>query len=254
MSEPAKRTEVAHVQTAEIVTVGAAPLMDVISRAAADPNTDVDKLERLLGMYERITARDAEQAFNEAMRAAQAEMPLVLRDAKNDQTNSRYARLETVSRAMDPIITHHGFALSFGTDASPIQGHYRVTCRLSHTAGHSRDYHADVPADLTGMKGNQNKTATHAFGSTMSYGRRYLKLLIFDIAMTDDDGQAAGGGFVTEAQARQIETLLTEANADRAAFLKYMGVDELAHIRASEFQKALASLAAKKRARAAASR
>lgn len=248
MSEPARK-EVARV-TGEIVSVGAAPLMEVISRAAADPKTDVDKLERLLGMYERITAREAEQAFNEAMRGAQAEMPQVLRDATNTQTNSKYARLETVSRAMDPIITSHGFSLSFGTDDSPLANHYRVTCTLSHAAGHSRTYHADVPADLTGMKGTANKTATHAFGSTMSYGRRYLKLLVFDIAMTDDDGQAAGGGFITETQAEQLRALLKEAAADETAFLKYMAVDELAHIRAAEFRKALASLAAKKRAQA----
>jgi hypothetical protein len=49
---------------------------------------------------------------------------------------------------------------------------------LSHTAGHSRHYQADVPIDNTGPKGAQNKTMTHGFGSALSYGRRYLKLLI----------------------------------------------------------------------------
>jgi hypothetical protein len=225
--------------------------MEVISRAAADPNTDVDKLERLLGMYERITARDAERLFNEGLKAAQAEMPQIQRDAKNDQTNSRYARLETVARTMDPIITKHGFALSFGTAESPLPSHYRITCTLSHEAGHSREYHADVPADLTGMKGTQNKTATHAFGSTMSYGRRYLKLMIFDVALTDDDGNAAEATFISEGQVGQISALLSDAGADRTAFLKYMAVDAVEHIRTNEFRKALTSLAAKKRAQGA---
>lgn len=249
MNAPATRTEVTPV-SAEVVQVGAGSLMEVISRAASDPNTDVDKLERLLGMYERITARDAERLFNEGMKAAQAEMPQIVRDAKNDQTNSRYARLETVARAMDPIITKHGFALSFGTAESPLPNHYRITCTLSHEAGHSRLYHADVPADLTGMKGTQNKTATHAFGSTMSYGRRYLKLLIFDVAMTDDDGNAAESTFISEAQARQISALMEEAGADKVAFLKYMGVDDVAHIRVNEFRKALTALAAAKKRKA----
>lgn len=249
MNVPAKHTEALPV-SGEVVQVGAASIMEVIGRAASDPNTDVDKLERLLGMYERITAREAEVAFNESLKAAQAEMPQIKRDAKNDQTNSRYARLETVSQAMDPIITKHGFALSFGTAESPLPSHYRITCTLSHEAGHSRDYHADVPADLTGMKGTQNKTATHAFGSTMSYGRRYLKLMMFDVALTDDDGNAAESTFISAAQAQQIATLMEEAGADQGAFLKYMGVDEVAHIRVNEFRKALTALAAAKKRRA----
>jgi hypothetical protein len=250
MSVPAKQPEPTAV-SAEIVPVGATSIMEIINRAAFDPNTDVDKMERLLGMYERITAREAEVAFNESLKAAQAEMPQIKRDAKNDQTNSRYARLETVSQAMDPIITKHGFALSFGTAESPLPNHYRITCTLSHEAGHSREYHADVPADLTGMKGTQNKTATHAFGSTMSYGRRYLKLMMFDVALTDDDGNAAESTFISAAQAAQIATLMQEAAAEPAAFLKYMGVDEVGHIRVNEFRKALTALSAAKKRKAA---
>jgi hypothetical protein len=50
--------------------------------------------------------------------------------------------------------------------------------------------HADIFADTKGPRGTPNKTATQGFGSTMSYGRRYLKALMFDlvIAGEDDDG------------------------------------------------------------------
>jgi hypothetical protein len=36
-------------------------LLEVISRAASDPTVDIEKMERLMAMHERITARDAEQ-------------------------------------------------------------------------------------------------------------------------------------------------------------------------------------------------
>jgi hypothetical protein len=36
-------------------------IINVIARAASDPNTDVDKLERLLAMQERVLEREAEQ-------------------------------------------------------------------------------------------------------------------------------------------------------------------------------------------------
>src|SRR5688572_2252542 len=58
---------------------GPANLLEVISRAASDPNVDADKMDRLWHLHERISARQAEIAFNVAMTACQTEMPAVLR-------------------------------------------------------------------------------------------------------------------------------------------------------------------------------
>ena len=46
------------------------PIVEVIRRAASDPSVDVEKLERLMLMHERVMERNAEAAFNEAMRAS----------------------------------------------------------------------------------------------------------------------------------------------------------------------------------------
>jgi hypothetical protein len=219
-----------------------AGLLDIIARASRDPSVDIDKLERLLMLQERVIARDAESAFNRAMQAAQEEMPLVFRDGKNTTTSSTYAKLETVDAAMAPVIAKHGFSMSFGTGDSPLDNHYRVTCAVSHVGGHTRHYHADVPADTHGMKGTQNKTATHGFGSAVSYGRRYLKLLIFDVATTDDDGRAAGSQMVTEAQLAELQRVASEVHADLAKFCKFARVESLAEIKAVDFHKALAAL------------
>lgn len=213
-----------------------AAIIQVIERAALNPDIDVEKMERLLAMQERVIARQAEQAFNEAMQAAKVEMPQVLRDAENSQTNSRYARLETVAKAVDPVITRHGFVPSFGTDVSQMEGHYRVTCALSHIGGHTRNYHVDVPSDGVGMKGTPNKTQTHAFGSTLSYGRRYLKLLIFDIATTDDDGNAAGGGFITEEQVAELRKLIDDLGAEEPKVCGHAKVASLDEIPAAKFK------------------
>lgn len=221
----------------------------VLARAIADPNTDIERLSRVIDVYERLTGRNAEVAYTVAFKAAQEAMPAVVRDAENDQTKSRYAKLETVSDAIDPVIHAHGFTLSFGTDDSPLAGHYRITCKVKHTGGHTEHHFADVPADGVGMKGNQNKTATHAFGSTMSYGRRYLKLLIFDVKLKnqDDDGNR-GGGTIDARQVRQLEDLIRDAGADRAAFLGYLRVESLELLPVAKFGAALQALAAKKRA------
>ncbi|EHP94924.1 ERF family protein [Methylorubrum extorquens] len=234
-------------------------IISMIERAVRDPSVDIDKLERLMAMQERVAQRTAEMAFNAAMQAAQAEMPQVYRDAKNEQTRSRYARLESISAAIRPVITQHGFSLSYGTDTSPLKDHYRVTCVVAHAGGFSRTYFADIPTDANGMKGNQNKTATHAFGSTMSYGRRYLMLMVFDIALTneDDDGQSAGGygarrqmapsnDVITDEQATQIRTLATEVGADIGRFLNYFRAESIPDIPAARYAEAVRLLEAKR--------
>jgi hypothetical protein len=172
----------------------ATALIQAIERAAINPAVDVDKMERLFALQERILARNAEVAFDESLSNVQREMPQVERDAKNDQTGSWYSKLETLNLAIVPVYTKYGFSLSFTEEDCPKEGHIRVVCFCSR-AGHTRKYHADVPIDLAGLRGNQNKTHTHAFGSTQSYGRRYLTLLIFNVVMAgeDDDGQKAGG-------------------------------------------------------------
>lgn len=228
-----------------------ASLMAVIARAASDPNVDVDKMERLMAMKERADARAAEQAFNEAMRDVQAELPRIIKDAENKDNHSRYARLETIGKIIKPIISKHGFSQSFGTDASPLTDHYRVTCTLSHTGGHSREYFADVPRDMVGLKGNANKTPTHGFGSSMSYGRRYLTMLIFNLELAgeDDDGRAAGNGLVTDEQAEHLLDMIGREYTDEkerttylAAFLKWIRAESIIQIKATDYEKAVKAI------------
>ena len=215
-------------------------ILNVIARASTDPNVDIDKLERLLAMQERVLQREAEQAFNAAMRSAQEEIRPILKNRKNPETHSTYADLEQISDLADPIIHRHGFSLSFGTTDCPLANHYRVTCAVSHTGGATRDYQADVPIDNTGPKGAKNKTDTHGFGSALSYGRRYLKLLAFDIKTTDDDGRAAGkGGPINSQQLAVINGLCDAVGADKIAFCKYLKIDSLRDLAAVDYDEAI---------------
>lgn len=181
-------------QNAVTVSSDAAALIQVISKAASDPSVDVDKLERLMAMHERITAREAEKAFNVAMSACQAEMKQISADATNPQTRSKYATYAKLDSILRPTYTSHGFALSFDEGESK-PDMVRVVCIVSHTGGHSRSYHRDMPADGKGAKGGDVMTKTHAAGAAGSYGARYLLKGIFNVAIgeLDDDGNGASG-------------------------------------------------------------
>ncbi len=182
-------------QQAVAVSGEAAALIQVITKAASDPAVDVEKLERLMAMHERITAREAEKAFNAAMTACQLDLKQVAPDADNPQTRSKYATYAKLDSILRPIYTRHGFSLSFGEGSCEKPDTVRVTCIVAHIAGHSRTYHRDMPADGKGAKGGDVMTKTHAAGAAGSYGARYLLKGIFNVAIGeyDNDGNGPGG-------------------------------------------------------------
>lgn len=170
-------------------------IVSMFERMACDPNASVEKIERLMALWERSESKRAESLFNAAMSAAQAEMKAVAADAHNPHTHSRYASYAALDRALRPIYTKHGFALSFNTGEAPQTDYVRVLCDVTHLGGFAKPYKADMPADGKGAKQGDVMTKTHATGSAMSYGMRYLLKMIFNIAVgeDDDDGNAAGG-------------------------------------------------------------
>lgn len=172
-----------------------ATILAVISRAAADPKTDVEKMERLLAMHREMEQRQAEAAFNAAMAQVQSSMGRIGTDKRNSQTHSDYATYGKLDRVLRPLYTQHGFALSFGTEPTPLENYVRVICHVSHRDGFTRKYEIDMPADGKGAKGNDVMTKTHATGSATQYGMRYLLKMIFNVAIgeEDDDGNMAGG-------------------------------------------------------------
>lgn len=222
-------------------------LLQVLERAASNPDVDVEKMERLMAMHERMVGKQSEQAFNEAMTAAQSEMGRVSADAKNNQTHSAYVTYGKLDKVLRPIYTRHGFALSFGTGEAPQPEYVRILCNVSHKAGHSRTYQVDMPADGKGAKGGDVMTKTHAAGSAMSYGMRYLLKLIFNVAVgeEDDDGNGASLEPITSKQHDALMAQIESSGADLPKFLTYFGIEELRELPASRFTEAAAALTMK---------
>lgn len=235
------------IETAPAISETSA-IVSMIERAARDPSVDIDKMERLLQMQERVMARNAEQGFNAAMTEAQSKMRSVAADSNNPQTRSRYASYAALDRAVRPIYTAAGFSLSFDTADGAPEGHVRVVCYVSH-GGFSRKYHVDMPADGKGAKGGDVMTKTHAAGAAMSYGQRYLLKMIFNMAVGDDvDGnEPVSKEPITDEQAAKITALVSETKSNIAIFLKWIGAESISDIPAHKFAAAVAGLEAKKR-------
>lgn len=227
-------------------------VIDLIGRMAADPNSDIDKFERLLAMKERLDKAEAERAYAAAMRAVQAAVPKVRKDKSNLSTNSSYASLETLNDAVIPIYTAHGFALSFGEGETAAPNCVRVTCDITHESGHTVHRFYDSPLDDKGIKGNVNKTPAHAKASAVAYGRRYLTLMIFNVTVGGEDDDGNGGHaeieVISAEQTANLEALITEVNANRKAFLQHFKVERLDTLPVELYGPAVKALEQKRKA------
>lgn len=172
-------------------------LLTVIERAMSDPKTEIDKLERLLAMQERVEALAAKRMFTAAKLAMRPELPevtmkgqILIRD-KNDSNkivqDTPFARFEDLHEMVMPILSRHGFDLKFKNGLAP-DGKVRVTTILAHVGGHEDETHFDLPHDSTG-----SKNAVQAIGSSTTYGKRYGMVSILNIKIVgeDDDGVSA---------------------------------------------------------------
>ncbi len=223
-------------------------LLDVISRAARDPSVDIDKMERLIAMKERIDAQAAKTAFSKAMSAAQGEMRPIAADASNPQTRSKYASYSALDNAVRPIYGKYGFALSFNAPPGAPEDHIRVTCDAMHVDGHEKHYSVDMPCDGKGAKGNDVMTKTHATGAGLSYGQRYLLKLVFNLAVGEDKDGNAVMPAISVKQYNDLKKRITDVQADEPAFIQYLksqrmlATDDLSDLDASAFNNAMSAL------------
>lgn len=215
---------------AEILPVAdyGSSLLEIIARAAADPTVDVDKMERLLAMQERVQGQQAKVAFTAAKLAMRDDLPtidmrgrIVIKDKATGAVTQEtaFARFEDIHSAVMPILTRYGFDLTFKNGLSP-DGKVRVTTILDHIGGHSEDTHFDLPHDSSG-----SKNAVQAVGSSTSYAKRYgvLSILNIRVAGEDDDATTAiAPTTITVKQYDELQKLIVSTQSDATKFVQYL--------------------------------
>lgn len=218
-------------QSALAVNSESATLMHVIEKISQMPELDMDRVERLFQMHEKMVDRQAETVYNESMSKAQMEMGAVVANKINDHTKSSFANLEAVHSACKPIWTKHGFSVSTTLSPSEQNNYILVSCEVRHAGGFKQVYKNDWPLDLAGAQGKVNKTPIQAMGSTASYARRYTELMIFDIAIKheDNDGNQTKPAMktLTNAQVANLRKAMDVAGVDDAYVCKMAQIDRI---------------------------
>lgn len=179
------------------------PIMALIERVARDPSVDIERMEALLNMHERVKGNNAKAAFVQAFANMQPELPEIdenggIKD-RSGNVQSTYALWEDINDAIKPVLKEFGFALSFRVKHT--NSVVSVTGVLSHSGGHTEETTLDLPTDTSG-----SKNAVQAIASSISYGKRYSAIMLLNITTrndpSDDDGSKANNN-VSSAKAKE---------------------------------------------------
>ena len=216
----------------------------MIERIILNPNVDVDKLERLLVMKERMDLNAAKAEFADALSAACAEIPPIIKNATVDFTSQNakgrvHYKHETqagIAKTIDKILSRHGLSYRFRTNEE--NGRLIVTCILSHRNGYCEENSLSGLPDRSGSKND-----LQAVGSTVTYLQRYtLKAGLGLSSEVDDDGASAGAAPITSEQFQILKNKIESAGADEAKLLKHLKADDLHTLTNAQFQLAIAQL------------
>jgi ERF superfamily len=236
-------------------------LLQICANAARDPKTDVAKMQAILGMLEDQQTKAARAEFDAAMLDAKEDLLPVIKDSWNPHTKSKYANLEKVSAAIDPVAKRHGFTISYGMADSPLDDHYRILADVTHNTivngkrvSFTKQFLADIGMDTVGAKGGGTKSGAQGSGSSISYGRRYLKAMIFDLAIVGEDNDGAGTKKTAALSQKQLDALTEMLEGDEALTDKFLSAYSIGTVEAlppAKFDEALARLKVAKANRAA---
>jgi Mor family transcriptional regulator len=166
-----------------------------LERAVRDPSFSVEKVSALLAERAKLQHEVQRRAYYAALAEVQENLGEVVRDGDNPAFKSKYATLEALYRAAKPIYTPHGFSMTFGSLKPSQPGFLRISCIVSHRDGHSETYELEAPVSVAGARGNRvAMTDIQAVGAAVTYLRRYLFMMVFNLVQGDDpvdnDGNA----------------------------------------------------------------
>ena len=225
-------------------------VLALIERVALDPRADVEKLDRVMAMYERLKAKESELAFNAAkgrilkklagVKIVKNRTVLNEFERATPQMGSyeafKYAPLEEIDKHLRPLLAEEEMDLSY-SDEPGKGGSIMVRGRLKHLpSGHYEDSFMPAPPDTTG-----GKSDVQAVGSTNSFLRRYVSCNIFNIVVAGDD-DSGNGGTIDEVQTKTIIDLIRRTKVG-PKFLKYMKAESVE--KAGSLEAAVATIAAR---------
>ena len=241
--------------SAEMVRREPTPLEVVAQITSSNPNltpAQLEVIERLYALKERMDKQEREAAFSDAMALLQAELPQIDKHGKimvQGSLRSAYARIEDIDVQIRPFLSKHGFSFSWETQECPTPGEIRYSGTVLHREGHSVTKHIDLPIeDELSSSGKLMMTRVQKRGSTLSYAVRTLLRMHLNLVMREEDNDGQGNtALISAKDLETIKSMLAEKNADSGKFLAWLKVLTFEDIPAREVVRAMSFIRAKEK-------
>lgn len=158
---------------------------DLLSQAI-EKGLDVEALEKLMALQERWDNNQARKAFFESFTKFQSEAPELRKSKKvsfetqKGSTDYHYAPLAAITRQLTDVLKAND--LSYRWEINDDKDTIKVTCIVSHIAGHSERTTMTASPDASG-----GKQPIQARGSAIEYLKRYTLIGALGLSTADSD-------------------------------------------------------------------
>lgn len=213
---------------------------------AVEKDLSVEKMEKLVALYERMADRRAAEEFARAMAEFQRTCPPVQRTSKASIVTKSgakfgytYAELDEIARTVAPHL--HSQGLSYSWDCTVEGNQLTCVCTLRHANGHK------VEASFKGSTTTDaGMTEIQKNAAALTFARRQSLIQVLGLTTCDEDSDGHGGDgdgpSITEDQQNTLNDLLIEAGGTALSVAKLYGATKLSEIPARMFNAAAAAL------------
>ncbi len=175
-----------------------------------------------------------------ALAKAQSEMKGATKSKSNPFFKSTYADLSCVLDACREALTKNGLSISQMPEVC--EDGISLTTMMLHSSGQWISSEFRMPV---------TKKDPQAFGSALTYSRRYALAAIVGIAQEDDDANSASGltsaptNVINLSQQKEITDICEQINVDITKFCAHMAIPSIDALPVSKFKEAMNKLAVK---------
>jgi len=182
-------------------------LVSILSRMSTNPDFNPDSFKILIEAAEREQLNTRRAEFTRALFAVQSKRLRVVKTKQNK--NNKYAPLEDIDQLLAPHLAENNLVVSFDSPEPVVNGMMKMVCYIYHVNGYSEPRSIPMPVDDIGVsnQGKRMRPATQDHGSTVSYGRRQLLKMTFNVIEIDEDDDGQMGEGATPISQDQADTL-----------------------------------------------
>lgn len=196
----------------------------------------VADLKELFELQRRWEEQQAVAAHAEAVTTFQRRCPAITKRRTADvggKFTYQYASYDDIDFEVRPLLNECGLVVSFTSNLIPAAKCMEITCTVRHGT-YATEHKMTVPIPSSAMNDAQ------AYGSALSYAKRYALTAALNIVVTDadDDATRAKITMVTDEELKVLRALIEEKRVDEERFLKWAAIDRLEDMSRDAFPKA----------------